>query len=523
MALGGLVPRFFTGCGNSAQSPEVPPSSAPPSAPGASPAFPPFTADLRIPPTAQPSTPFVPECSVPQGLGLGAPTYYTIRLRKAMTEIIPGLRTEIWGYDGLYPGPTLRARHNEPVIVRFVNELPVETLVHNHGAHVPAESDGSPVDGLTIPPGRHKDVCYPNVAPLDPTSGTQALSDFPSTLWYHDHRMGATGRQVSMGLAGFYLLSDALEERLIADGVLPASEFDIPLVIQDRRIGSDGSLRYEPDTFDGVLGDVFVVNGVAQPRFRVRRRKYRLRILNGSSARWYELRLSQGGLLQIGADSWLLPNAMTPSASGRAHHIQLAPAERADVIVDFRQAPEEVFLENILQQTDGRGPGGLASIAVPLMQFLVDQGDTPVDNATIAEGHPLRPHTGIRSDEVVQTRTFVFDHDAQGRWVINDQPFGQARVDAEPQLGTAERWILVNGGSGWSHPVHIHLEAHQIQRMTGRTLDPHELFKKDTVRLGPRQSAEVLLRFRTFRGKFVFHCHNLEHEDHDMMGVFRVV
>ncbi len=370
------------------------------------------TADRRIPPLAQPSEPFVPECAVPQGLGLGTPTYYTIRLRKALTQIIPGLRTEIWGYDGLYHGPTLRARHNEPIIVRFINELTVETLIHNHGAHVPAESDGSPIDGVAIPPGGHKDFCYPNIAPVDPASGAQALSDFPSTLWYHDHTMGTTGRHVYMGLAGFYLLTDALEERLIADSVLPAREFDIPLVIQDRRIGADGSLRDEPDAFGGVLGDVFVVNGVAQPRFRVRRRKYRLRLLNGSSARWYELRLSQGGFLQIGADSWLLPHAVTPSAGGRANHIQLAPAERADVIVDFRHAPEEVFLENILQQTDGRGPSGLASLATPLMQFVVDQRESPVDNATVAEGVPLRPHVGIRSDEIAQTRTFVFDRDS---------------------------------------------------------------------------------------------------------------
>src|SRR5438445_11394598 len=199
-----------------------------------------------------------------------------------------------------------------------------------------------------------------------------------------------------MGLAGFYLLHDELANGLIDGGTLPDDSFNIPLVFQDRVFDQNAQLVFNPgqDEFNGWLGDVFVVNGKAQPYFNVQRRKYRFRILNGSNARWYEFALSSGQFLQIGNDSWLLPYAI-PRTS-----IRLGLAERADVIIDFRNAPDVVYLSNILQQKEGTGPEGVQRSGTPLLKFI--RRGSPVSNdASVVEGTTLRPHTAIREDEIV--------------------------------------------------------------------------------------------------------------------------
>ena len=488
--------------------------------------FTPFTRPLPIPPVKQPGTAFTHRCALPPVSGLSTPKYYTVQLRKTTAEIIPGHpETMIWGYEGMYPGPTFRVNHNEPAIVRFVNNLDVNTIPHNHGGHTSSESDGSDsvFPAQVMPPGASRDFCYGNIAPVDPATGQQDVSDFASTQWYHDHMMDITGQNVYMGLAGFYLLKDQLEDDLIDAGKLPAESFDIPLVIQDRVFDKNAQLVFKPaaDEFNGWLGDVFVVNGKAQPFFEVQRRKYRFRILNGSNARWYQLQLTSGQFLQIGNDSWLLPFAI-PRTS-----IRLGLAERADVIIDFRNAPNEVYLVNVLQQTEGAGPNGVRRVGTPLVKFIVNQQDTPEDNATIAPNPPgdlrvtLRPHTPIRPEEIVRTRRFVFG-DSDG-WTINERRFDPDRDDATPQSNTAERWIFKNDGGGWSHPIHPHLEGHQIQRFNGRAPALYNSFKKDTTPLGPDDQAEVFIKFRTFTGRYVFHCHNLEHEDQAMMAAYEVI
>ena len=481
--------------------------------------FTPFTQALPIPPVKQPGASFTHRCALPAVSGLSAPKFYTVQMKKATAEIIPGHpETVIWGYDGLYPGPTFRVNHNEPAIVRFVNGLTVNTIVHNHGGHTSSESDGSDsvFPSQVIPPNESRDFCYGNIAPINPATHQQEISDFASTQWYHDHMMDLTGQNVYMGLAGFYLLKDELEKGLIDGGTLPADSFDIPLVVQDRVFDQNAQLVFKPagDEFNGWLGDVFVVNGKAQPYFNVQRRKYRFRILNGSNARWYELQLSSGQFLQIGNDSWLLPFAI-PRTS-----IRLALAERADVIIDFRNAPNEVFLNNILEQKEGATPEGVTKPGTPLLKFIVS-GSAVSNDVGVVSGTTLRPHTPIRPEEIVRTRRFVFAED--NHWVINDREFDPRRNDATPKSNTAERWILKNDGGDWSHPIHSHLEAHQIQKINGRAPPVYNSFKKDTTPLGPDDEAEVFIKFRTFTGRYVFHCHNLEHEDHAMMAAFEVV
>src|SRR5438093_13314521 len=482
--------------------------------------FTPFTRALPVPPVKQPGASFTHRCALPAVSGLSAPKLYTVQMKKAKAQIMPGHpETVIWGYDGLYPGPTFRVNHNEPAIVRFVNGLTVNTIVHNHGGHTSSESDGSDsvFPSQVLPPTQSRDFCYGNIAPFNPATHQQEISDFASTQWYHDHMMDLTGQNVYMGLAGFYLLKDELEQGLIDGGTLPSDAFDVPLVFQDRVFDQNAQLVFKPgaNKFEGWLGDVFVVNGKAQPYFNVQRRKYRFRMLNGSNARWYEFELSSGQFLQIGNDTWLLPYAI-PRTS-----IRLGLAERADVIIDFANAPDVVYLSNILQQKEGTGPEGVERPGKPLLKFMVS-GSPVTPDASVVPGTKLRPNIPILLKDIVQTRRFVFKKDSD-LWVINDRPFDPNRNDAFPQSNTAERWILKNDGGGWSHPIHPHLEAHQIQKFNGSAPPVYNSFKKDTTPLGPDDEAEVFIKFRTFTGRYVFHCHNLEHEDHAMMAAFEVV
>lgn len=496
----------------------------------------PFTAALPLPAVKEAGAPFAFQCTLPQIPGQLPPKFYQVRIKRGEAEIVPGVKTEIWGYDGMYPGPTFRAFHNEPAVIRFHNELDRLTIVHQHGAHLIARSDGNPsIMSQLITPGEFRDFCYPNNAPLDPVTGQEDMSDFPSTMWYHDHAhepgspRGITGENVYHGLAGFYINMDELEQGLIERNVLPGGKFDVPMVIQDRTISADGKLVYNPEAvdFNGVLGDIPVVNGKAQPFFEVERRKYRFRILNGSTARFIQLRLSTGEpFLQVGADTWLLGRAVFATASSEDGtsfgEIRLGNAERADLIVDFTNAPDEVFLENVLTQSSGRKPDKVESPGTPLVKFVVKDAQTSTPEATVVEGTELREHRPIDPKEISVTREFVFER-TNGRWAINGEFFDHHRVDANPTIGTAERWIIRNGGGGWAHPIHIHDEAHQIMSIKGRNRDNGEMFKKDTVRLDPGVEVEVFFKFRTFPGKFVFHCHNNEHEDDAMMFRFDVV
>ncbi len=498
--------------------------------------FTPFTVPLPIPRTKTPlavgAAPFTPgdvfhgiapefsDRSVAERPDLqwyeAHPTkWYEMRMQLGVQQIIPRVRTPLFGYDGIYPGPTIRARVGQPVVVRAHNDLNIETSIHLHGGHNPAHSDGYP--NFYVLPGRARDYFYTNTVPM--LNGQPDFSESPSTMWYHDHAMDITAANVWYGLSGFFITTDDLEQDLIDRNVLPAEAYDIPLSLQDRRFRPNGTLFFDPLDHDGTLGDVWVVNGKAQPFMKVQRRKYRFRILNGCNARFLEMRLSNGQpFIRLGKDTWLYPNAIEQET------LLLSMAQRSDVVIDFTDAPNELFLENILLQKDGRGPEGQLDSperqipGVPFMKFIVE-GEPQADSATVAVGTPLRPHVPISPREIVRTRVFEFTR-RNGAWQINRQFFDPDTAQATPTLGTAERWILRNTSGGWWHPIHIHLESHQIRRLNGRLPGPADRFKNDTVILDGNGEAEIFMKFRTFKGPFVFHCHNVEHEDMRMMLTF---
>jgi FtsP/CotA-like multicopper oxidase with cupredoxin domain len=447
--------------------------------------------------------------------------HYELTQRVATQEILPGVDTEIWGYDGIFPGPTIVSRSGRPVVVRQHNLLPVPTVTHLHGGHTPAESDGYPTD-LLLPAGM-PDAPAEGMAGADPraviTRGTRTyaypLRQRAATLWYHDHRMGFTGASVWRGLAGFHLVHDDEEAAL----PLPRGHRDIPVMITDRAFAADGSLRYPtrdrslrhipgvvPGYTQGVLGDVILVNGAPWPVLEAEAVRYRLRLLNASNARRYRLALDPpppggAGLVQIGSDGGLLERPVPHD------EIEIAPAERFDVIVDLSRyrVGQRVTLVNRLD----RGGAGLV-MAIQVARRGTDDSRIPDRLARI---EPPRP------EQADTTRTFVFHDGGDQGWMINGRPFDPSRADANPAHGAVEIWRFI---SDFEHPIHLHL-AHflVLERGTG-VPGPLDGGWKDTVSLRPAERVSVIAQFSDYPGRFVYHCHNLEHEDMAMMANFEV-
>ncbi len=300
--------------------------------------------------------------------------YYEVVVRPGVASIIPGMQTPIWGFNGLYPGPTFLAKRERPIVMRVVNRIPEITSLHYHGGHTPPDSDGVPMLSFSstdrIVPGGligSRTYVYPND------------NEFPATFWYHDHALDVTGPNVYRGLAGFFCLGPndgPGDEQFRACGAaLPNGygRYDIPMLFQDRRFNADGSLLYDTFNHDGFLGDHFLVNGAIQPYLPVARRKYRFRWLNGSNARQYELFLSTGDqFIQIGTDGGLLAQPVDRTS------IRIAPAERYEVVIDFSRYPvgSKVYLLNCLEQVQGGKPEAVnMDSCTPLVEFRVHRDE----------------------------------------------------------------------------------------------------------------------------------------------------
>lgn len=412
----------------------------------------------------------------------------SLTAREADVQILDGQPTRMWTYNGTFPGPTIRATAGQPTNVTLTNALPPAAgslTLHNHGNHSTPANDGQP-DAFLIAPGASRTYAY--------TGEENGGAERGATQWYHDHRMDVTGRNVWMGLAGFYLIDDPADP-----ATLPAGEFDVPLLLTDRSFDASNQISYSFDP-TGLTGDHVLVNGVPQPFFEVGDRRYRLRVLNASNLRDYELELSNGQpLLQIGTDSGLLPAPVS------RQQILIGPAERVDVVVDFAGLlGQQVVLRNAAV----RGAAG------DLLQFRIVRDLTDGSNVPAS----LRPLEQL--GEATTTRVFDFAR-TNGKWTINGLPFDPERVDAFPKLGTTEKWVLRNPG-GWSHVVHIHDVDQQLLTRNGGSAAPWEL-TKEAWHIGGGQTVEVKLRFTDHVGRYVIHCHVLEHEDAAMMAQFEVV
>ncbi|WP_336028519.1 multicopper oxidase family protein [Geodermatophilus sp. FMUSA9-8] len=441
--------------------------------------------------------------------------YYRVVQRPFVGQILPGVQTPLWGYEGMVPGPTIKATRGRRTIVRQVNALPAVhptlgytpwTSTHLHG--MPSEPQYDGYAGDNSMPGQWKDYVYPN-------------SCEARTLWYHDHGVHHTAENVYMGLAGQYHVSDPVEAAL----PIPRGAYDVPLTIGDVAFAENGSLLWDDNSHSGVYGDVILVNGRPWPTMRVEQRKYRFRILNASIARGYRLRLSNGQPFQvIATDGGLM------SAPQTVTQITVGMAERYEIVVDFAAitAGQKIQLVNlgVNNAVDYDHTG-------KVMQFEVSGPATDTRNnsvpATLAPPHPAMALTAGMS---TATRRMRLERTGEpGLWSINGKTWKDvedgeyeplfARVDP----GAVEIWEVENRSGGWFHPLHIHLVDFQVLSRNGRPPRPEERGPKDVVYVGENETVRLLMRFSSPdgpHGRYMVHCHNLSHEDHDMMTQFQV-
>jgi FtsP/CotA-like multicopper oxidase with cupredoxin domain len=449
-----------------------------------SPATTAFQAALPIPPTLTPSSTDA------------ASDYYNVTMKLGSAQIIPGLSTPIWGFNGITPGPVIKAQKGRQVKVHMTNSLSENMSTHLHGGHTPSNndptlgSDGGPM--AVFGPNTSRDYTYPN-------------NQIAATLWYHDHAMDLTAAHVYEGLAAPYIITDSVEQSLN----LPSGSYDVPLVIQDKTFNADGSLCYVVDSStirQGFQGDTILVNGAVQPYYKVAQRKYRFRVLNGSNSSRYELSLSTGdSLVQIASDGGLLQAPVSRTSA------LMAPAERDDFVIDFSKYPlgTQVILNN--KQTWGTRNTG------QIMRF--DVTSTATDTSTLPT--TLATINKIDPKSATVSRTWTLDS-SNGTWMLNNQPYDPNRIDAQVKLGSTEVWTFENH-SGEYHPIHVHDVEFQVVNEDRGAPPAYDAGWKDVFLVKPWSSVQVVTTFNDNLGTYVIHCHNLEHEDHSMMAQFQVV
>jgi FtsP/CotA-like multicopper oxidase with cupredoxin domain len=471
----------------------------------------------------------------------------------------------VWGFDdgahATSPGPTYQAFYGRPQLTRNINALPPASqnggfgmpsvTTHLHNGHTPSESDGNPCDFYGI--GNFCDQYYPNVlagfnSDFKPNGD---INESLSTLWYHDHRVDFTSQNTYKGLLGFYCLFNQFDTGNETTGFrLPSfPQFDIPLAFADKVYDPrTGLLAFDLFNLDGILGDKFLVNGKIQPFFNVQPRRYRFRLLDTGPSRFYQFFLTD--LKNLGAVNpfWVIANDgnLLP-APVQVQSVRIGVAERVDVIIDFSQfAGKTIYLENRLNQLNGQGPVDdfgpngtseectqvLGPLMKPLpsilpagqgnllMQFNV-AGGTAVDNSLPPSQQKFYqlPSTDFVPAAI---RTFRFDR-LNGQWSINGQFMDCNTFRFTVQQNSVEEWILVNQSGDWTHPIHIHLEEHQI---LSRNRQPPtlaiEASRKDVTQLHPNERVRIFFKFRDWTGKYPIHCHNVVHEDHAMMALWHI-
>ncbi|SFR44331.1 Multicopper oxidase with three cupredoxin domains (includes cell division protein FtsP and spore coat protein CotA) [Marinobacter daqiaonensis] len=495
----------------------------------------------------------------PGTLGLDSEEYdveLDLRATPDSASILPGAPSEVWRYrakllkgpgDTLseipdsYLGPTIRLRRGQTVKIQIHNELPEDTTVHWHGLHVPSDVDGQP--RLPIPPGETMTV------------GFEVL-DRAGLFWYHSHAHGEQGGRVGFqsyaGLAGLLIIEDD-EER---DLELPSGDNELLLVLQDRTFTGanelvylDGGMGGMMERMRGFLGDRMLVNGVPPATRKVASRPYRVRVLNGSNARIYKLAWSDGRpVTVIGADGGLLREPE------ERPYVMLAPAQRLDIWVDLSESEPGRSLELISDHYDAGmmrggmmdggmmgggmmgggmmgGMGMMSSSALPVgsrftltrlevAESVEASGQLPAQLGLHRQKIPVNTATRVRPFELsmVMMRGFA----------INGRRFEGTSVadDEKVRLGDTEIWEFRNN-TPMPHPIHIHgLQFNVLGRRGGSRDSVRQGLVDsgwhDTVLVMPRETVQLAMKFERFDGLYMYHCHNMEHEDAGMMRYFRI-
>lgn len=426
-----------------------------------------------------------------------------------VAQLVGEKSTSVWTYNGSCLGPTIEINKGDNFSTKYINELSEESVIHWHGLLLPSDMDGHPDN--TVFPGNSFDYNFP-------------IIQRAGAYWYHPHTHMKTARQVYMGLAGFFIVRDSEELSLN----LPSGANEIPLAIQDKRFFHDYSINYNPtmdDVMTGYLGDAIIVNGTFAPYHEVKAEWYRLRILNGSNARIYNLNFSNGNTFYIiGNDGGLLP------APIQATSVLLAPGERCDLLLDLSSGNigDEIYLQNNVFNGDNfQGADSFKILKFKITQKGSNSFTLPSSLSLI---NPIQvlPTTFVRNFDISNASGGAHAQHGAGSGMmehkINGKAFDMKRIDAVVNAGDTEVWHFDNSMGNEPHPMHMHgVQFQVISRTGGRSqLFPVEGGWKDTVLVMAKEQVKVAVTFPNYKGKFLMHCHNLEHEDSGMMINFEI-
>jgi spore coat protein A len=505
----------------------------------------------------------------------------TLDQKLAKVGIIPGFQTTIFGYAlpgqaPTTPGPTIHAKRGTPLTVTQANRLPAThpflnydpwTSTHLHGSASKPQYDGYASDITKV--GQTKRYVYPN-------------KQDARTLWYHDHGVHHTAENAYMGLAAQYHLHDDVESGLAIpkwswDGRPVTDQYDLPLVLADKMFSANGEFRYDDAGHTGLWGDVVLVNGVPWPNLKVKKRLYRFRVLNASISRGYRLQMSNSTPLSvIGTDGGLMPQVQQTT------QLRIGMAERYEIVIDFSKYTPGTKLQllnlGVPNSTDFDNTG-------KIMQYeVVNDAFDPKDNALPTGGlYSLNPNKEVwdLKETEIQGTTKIEVLRQNGEWKIQSTSTSTAsnsgsggsgssgsgssgsgkggsgsgssgsgssgsgngttklmtwediiasnykETVANPASGDVQIWEITNKSGGWFHPVHIHLVDFKMLTRNGKPVFNYEQGPKDVAFVGENETIRAIMKFGkagdpTTDGRYMIHCHNLPHEDHDMMTQFRV-
>jgi FtsP/CotA-like multicopper oxidase with cupredoxin domain len=420
---------------------------------------------------------------------------FTLTAAATRLTLKPGVTTEVFGYNGSSPGPTLDLTEGDRVIIHFRNDLSEPTTVHWHGIHLPASQDGSPFD--PVPAGGRRDYTF-----TIPRGSA-------GTYWYHPHLHHRTGYQIAKGLVGAMIVR-------APDDPMPKSMQERLLILTDQRLKADGSIdlpdMHSPegrvDEENGREGDIFLVNGQVMPTLAIRPNEVqRWRIINASAARVYRLSIPTQTFLHVGNDGGLFER---PVELG---DIVVANAERVELLVRGSARPgsrtvlQTLPYDRYIPQTRPKD----WNRAIDLLAVHVTN-ERPVP--PIALPATLRRITPLDTSRVSARRFVTF-----GQGMINSRHFDFSRVDFTAKLGATEIWKVENI-VGMDHPFHMHGFQFQVIERNGKP-EPFPSWK-DVVNVRRQETVRFVVRFDDFPGKWMFHCHILNHEDQGMMGILEV-
>ncbi len=469
------------------------------------------------------------------GKRIGAETVYDLKVQNGMSRFLEGRTTPTLGINQNYLGPTLAMNIGDKVRLNVTNTLLQSTTMHWHGFHLPARYDGNP---------------HQAIAPGATWIAQFEVRQQPSLFWYHAHPHRRAGSQVYHGLAGGIYVRDPkgdIDELPQDYGI-----DDIPLIVQDRAFARNGNFVYVRsmhDIMNGMMGNTMLVNGVVNPAFDCTSDRLRLRLLNGSNARFYRFRFEDWrGFQQISSDGGLLPAPV--SLTG----LILAPGERADILVDVSDGvPAQLLADTLANSAMGMMGGrmGRGMMGRGMGDSMTGQrqestslpiGRRSFKILTLRPGEQRRRALALLQSlaslsqpdatKAIRTRRLVLDmgmmgmmgRGGGGAFTINGKSMAMDRIDIRVKRGTSEIWQIENA-SPMAHPFHIHDVQFRILDRNGRPPQPAEQGLKDTVLVHSGETVRLLLGFTDYADPdipYMYHCHMLEHEDAGMMGQFTV-